>query len=135
MSERLYPIQPLPEDDARFTFGLTLDVAAVLKARGYPSITNGGDFLDLQQALYRFLYVGEREYELPVEPDSPPGPSAGELAEQRHLVDPLDRAYAALAPRSEPAVRPHVPALRELLAGQRAAAPDTPSTQPGTPGA
>lgn len=60
MTDRQYPIRPVPDDDPRFTFGLTVDVAAVLQSHGYPKITAGGDIVDLQQALYRFLYVGER---------------------------------------------------------------------------
>lgn len=55
---RAFPIRPLPDDDARFTFGLTSDVAKVLQEHGYPPVTNGRDLLELQQALYRFLYVG-----------------------------------------------------------------------------
>lgn len=59
MSERAYPIRPVPEGESRFTFGLTYDIAQVLKSHGYPPVTNGRDISDLQQALYRFLYVGE----------------------------------------------------------------------------
>jgi hypothetical protein len=55
---RQYPIRPQPEDDSRFTFGLAKDIADVLEAHGYPKIAAGLDFVDLQQALYRFLYVG-----------------------------------------------------------------------------
>lgn len=58
MSERAYPIRPQPEDDPRFTFGLTKDVADVLAEHGYPPITDGMDFVELQQALFRFLYGG-----------------------------------------------------------------------------
>lgn len=61
---RQYPITPAPDDDARFTFGLAKDVADVLEAHGYPKITAGLDFVDLQQALFGFLYG----------PSSPPGP-------------------------------------------------------------
>lgn len=57
MTDRQYPINPAPTDDPRFTFGLAKDVADVLQAHGYPEITSGLDFVDLQQALYRFLYV------------------------------------------------------------------------------
>jgi hypothetical protein len=56
---RQYPITPVPAEDPRFTLGLAIDVAAVLEAHGYPKITAGLDFVDLQQALYRFLYVPE----------------------------------------------------------------------------
>ncbi|ARQ69736.1 hypothetical protein [Streptomyces marincola] len=58
MSERSYPIQPQPEDDARFTLGLVLDVADVLEKHGYPPIASGRDFVELQLALFRFLYTG-----------------------------------------------------------------------------
>ncbi|GAA1986460.1 hypothetical protein [Amycolatopsis minnesotensis] len=51
----VYPV-PAPEDDPRFTFGLTLQVAEVLEAHGYPRPT-ALDFVDLQQALFRFLYT------------------------------------------------------------------------------
>jgi hypothetical protein len=56
VSGRAYPIQPAPEDDPRFTRGLALDVAEVLTRHGYPPITGGGDFVELQMTLYRFLY-------------------------------------------------------------------------------
>lgn len=56
VSARQYPIDPTPDDDPRFTRGLALDAARVLKTHGYPEITSGGDFVELQQALFRFLY-------------------------------------------------------------------------------
>jgi hypothetical protein len=48
---------PLPRDDQdkRLTFGLVLDVAEVLSRHGYPDVT-GMDHVDLQSALFRFLY-------------------------------------------------------------------------------
>lgn len=58
MTERAYPIRPRPDDDSRFTVGLALDVAQVLKDHGYPQVANGRNFLELQQALFQFLYVG-----------------------------------------------------------------------------
>lgn len=57
-TERQYPIRPRPVEDPRFTFGFALDVAKVLKDHGYPEITSGRDFMELQQALFGFLYVG-----------------------------------------------------------------------------
>jgi hypothetical protein len=60
MSQRNYPL-PRPAvvaagaDDKRFTFGLTVDVAQVLTDRGYPPLT-GPDLVELQQALFGFLY-------------------------------------------------------------------------------
>lgn len=54
--ERAYPIAPAPDGDPRFTTGLLLDVAELLEAHGYPPVTDGRDLVDLQQALYRFLY-------------------------------------------------------------------------------
>lgn len=58
MTERVYPIRPRPEEDPRFNLGLALDVAQVLQDHGYPPITGGRDFLELQQALFGFLYSG-----------------------------------------------------------------------------
>lgn len=55
---RVYPI-PRADDDPRFTFGLTLDVADALGRHGYP-IAAGGDFVALQQALFVFLYGAGR---------------------------------------------------------------------------
>ncbi|OKJ93833.1 hypothetical protein [Amycolatopsis sp. CB00013] len=52
---RAYPITP-EASDTRFTFGLVLDVAAVLTAHGYPPLAGGADHVDLQQALFSFLY-------------------------------------------------------------------------------
>lgn len=53
---RSYPL-PRPDNDLRFTVGLTLDVVAVLMKHGYPPITDGGDLVALQQALFGFLYA------------------------------------------------------------------------------
>ncbi|GGO46420.1 hypothetical protein GCM10012287_16700 [Streptomyces daqingensis] len=64
MSERAFPVRPRPKEDPRFTVGLALDVAAVLEQHGYPKFIAGRDFLELQQALFGFLYVG---------PDQAPG--------------------------------------------------------------
>lgn len=55
---RQYPIRPRPSEDPRFTLGLALDVARVLREHGYPEVTSGRDFLELRQALFGFLYVG-----------------------------------------------------------------------------
>ena len=51
------PVYPLtgPEEDPRFTLGLTIEVADVLVVHGYPR-PDGTDWIDLQQALFRFLY-------------------------------------------------------------------------------
>lgn len=61
MTERQYPISPRPDEDPRFTLGLALDVAKVLHEHGYPQITGGRDFVELQQALFGFLYGGPDE--------------------------------------------------------------------------
>jgi len=59
MNQRAYPIRPRPQNDPRFTRGLASDVAAVLVRHGYPDPrATGPDFLDLQQALFGFLYAG-----------------------------------------------------------------------------
>ncbi len=52
---RDYPL-PKPEDDDRFTFGLAADVADVLERHGYPKIQAGRDLMELQLALFGFLY-------------------------------------------------------------------------------
>jgi hypothetical protein len=57
----VYPIgRPTDGDDARFSVGLALDVAAVLARHGYPSITTGADLLRLQQALFTLIYQESR---------------------------------------------------------------------------
>jgi hypothetical protein len=47
---------PTVDDDARFTFGLVLDVADVLVAHRYPAPAAGLDWVELQQDLFQFLY-------------------------------------------------------------------------------
>jgi hypothetical protein len=52
-----YPLpRPVTGHDARFTVGLTLDVADVLIRHGYPPLTCGADLLRLQQALFGAIY-------------------------------------------------------------------------------
>jgi len=51
-----YPVPDPGEHDPRFTLGLTLDVATVLTAHGYPPPAAGADLLRLQQALFRSIY-------------------------------------------------------------------------------
>lgn len=60
MTERRYPIRMPDEDDPRFTLRLALDVAAVLEKHGFPEFTSGNalDLVELQQALYQFIYRG-----------------------------------------------------------------------------
>ena len=60
MTERAYPL-PRPDHDIRFTLGLVADVADVLVAHGYPHVNGGRDIVELQQALFRFLYEPERQ--------------------------------------------------------------------------
>jgi hypothetical protein len=52
---RVYPL-PQPANDARFTYGLLFDVAAVLEKHGYPRPKSGGDLVALHLALFTFLY-------------------------------------------------------------------------------
>lgn len=52
---RTYPLLR-PEDDARFTLGLTIDVADVLAKHGYPKIESGADLVELRGVLFGFLY-------------------------------------------------------------------------------
>lgn len=53
-----YPM-PAPDNDERFTFGLTYDVARVLADHGYPGLS-GNDFVELQQSLFGFLYESDQ---------------------------------------------------------------------------
>ena len=57
MSDSAYPI-PRPEsgNDSRFTLGMILNVGKVLAEAGYPAIQDGGDYVRLQQALFKFIY-------------------------------------------------------------------------------
>ena len=52
---RTYPVTVEGDTDARFTFGLTVDVSRVLEEHGYPPF-DGQDFAALQVTLFRFLY-------------------------------------------------------------------------------
>ena len=54
-AERAYPL-PRPADDPRFNMGLLIDVIKVLETHGYPAIHQGADIVQLQQALFGFLY-------------------------------------------------------------------------------
>lgn len=58
--DRAYPL-PRPDNDPRFTFGLTLNVSKVLAQHGYPPLTSGTDHVQLRQALFAFLYGGTFE--------------------------------------------------------------------------
>jgi len=53
-----YPLaRPGPgHDDARFTVGLLLEVAAVLHHHGYPPLRAAADLTRLQQALFTTIY-------------------------------------------------------------------------------
>jgi hypothetical protein len=54
----LFPIQSAEagSSDKRFTFGLVLDVLAVLANHGYPDARqSSADFIEMRQALYGFL--------------------------------------------------------------------------------
>lgn len=55
--EVAYPLDA-DESDPRFTLVLVLHVADVLQEHGYPELgSSGRDHVELQQALFRFLYV------------------------------------------------------------------------------
>jgi hypothetical protein len=52
-----FPIRPKPDNDPRFTFGLFSDIRDVLSEHGYDiSEFDGRDLVNLQQAMFRFLY-------------------------------------------------------------------------------
>jgi hypothetical protein len=57
---RAYPL-PRPADDPRFNLGLTADLIEVLAQHGYPKITEGADIVELQMALFGFLYAKEEQ--------------------------------------------------------------------------
>ena len=55
-----YPVpRPRAGEDARFTLGLTLDVAEVLTRHGYPPVATGADLIHWQQALFAAIYRKE----------------------------------------------------------------------------
>lgn len=60
MNTRKYPI-PAQEDDPRFKLSLVLDICEVLQRHGYPAFTSANilDLVELQQTLYRFIYVSD----------------------------------------------------------------------------
>ena len=70
----VYPM-PAPDDDSRFTFGLTVDVGKVLAEHGYPPIRTGADYVRLRQALFGFLYAltpaASSLLSIPVDPGTP----------------------------------------------------------------
>jgi hypothetical protein len=52
---RRFPL-PRPESDPRFTIGLLLEVAKVLKDRGFPELGDDGrDLVALQEAHFGFI--------------------------------------------------------------------------------
>lgn len=55
MSDRNYPL-PRTDEDPRFSYGLLHDVAQVLERHGFPRVSGGGDWVELQQALFGFIY-------------------------------------------------------------------------------
>jgi hypothetical protein len=57
----VYPIaRPAAGEDARFTVGLAVDVAAVLHRHGYPPVTTSPDLARLQVALFNLIYQEKR---------------------------------------------------------------------------
>ncbi|RFU82884.1 hypothetical protein DY218_30575 [Streptomyces triticagri] len=56
-TSKAYPVTPEGgDDDPRFTFGLLHDVRMAIQSHDYPEISNGLDLVDLQMALFGFLY-------------------------------------------------------------------------------
>jgi len=53
----VYPVtRPGQGGDARFSYGLALDVAAVLARHGYPQVRAGADLVRVQQFLFELIY-------------------------------------------------------------------------------
>ncbi|AEH10996.1 MULTISPECIES: DUF6284 family protein [Frankiaceae] len=89
VSPRVYPL-PRPDDDPRFTFGLTLDVRRVLTEHGYPESTSGADFLELQMALFGYLYADAPAAPVSAEREPyGPVPSVTDRGDE-HDFDPAD---------------------------------------------
>ena len=57
---RTYPL-PRPNADARFTFGLLIDIADQFTKHGYPRPVGAHDLVALQQALFGFLYAPDEQ--------------------------------------------------------------------------
>lgn len=55
-AQRAYPVEASEANQRLFTFGVLHDVATVLTVAGFPPVTNGRDLVELQLALFRFLY-------------------------------------------------------------------------------
>ena len=58
---RVFPLPRAADDDPRFNMGLLIDVCEVLEKHGYQKPTHGLDLVDLQSALFGFLY-GETRF-------------------------------------------------------------------------
>jgi hypothetical protein len=55
-----YPIpRPVSGDDARFCYGLGIEVAKVLHRYGYPPLATGADLARVQHALFTLIYQEE----------------------------------------------------------------------------
>ena len=80
-AHRNYPMAA-PAEDPRFTLGLALDVAEVLRGAGYEDELTGLDLVQLQQALYRFLYTGRSESPRAQDPVDRTGATLGDLAQR-----------------------------------------------------
>jgi hypothetical protein len=55
-SAAAYPVARPDRGDARFTYGLALDVAAVLARHGYPQARAAADLVRVQQFLFELIY-------------------------------------------------------------------------------
>jgi hypothetical protein len=47
----------LPQNDPRFTLGLTLAIREILNEHGYALTGTGTELVEIQQALFRLLYI------------------------------------------------------------------------------
>ena len=57
MQVAAYPIaRPVSGEDARFTYGLGIDVAVVLARYGYPPVRSGRDLARVLDALFGLIY-------------------------------------------------------------------------------
>ncbi|MEV1006150.1 hypothetical protein [Streptomyces sp. NPDC049881] len=93
-ASRAYPITPAPADDPRFTLGVALDIAEVLARHGYPQVESGRDLVDLQQAIFHFLYGAPAAAPAPLVP-APAADTAGARELAAAVREALDVPHAA----------------------------------------
>lgn len=124
---RAYPM-PRRAADPRFTWGLTHEVRDVLVRHGFPAEFSGMDLVELQQALFTFLYA-------------PSTPVVNEVVDLVACAicgtpvryDPLKRGWTDAAGRFGWGVD-DVKGTDQLIHFHRVKSPALPVARPGTTG-